>query len=360
MRMIFNRISFLPFPCIYFSARLHQLSRLPILYPPIHSRSFTQCVHPDGRCLGRHHAGEDVASSPGGASSSAAAIAASRSHAGDASTAPHLLPTGAPDPSPVKGWGGLSRYHIIGTCLMFLAIFIGLTPAVLSLHHIVITEQDAMPDRTAYNTIVFCLAAVPASMSQLYKEQTLTRLRQPIDRNALNMVLSVFQLLFAIVVSPLAYGLQGMGNGPGWTALYPSRGMGENFSNGLRCFLGTLDDETMNGGYPEDADCEWSAALVILHVLSIMMVGVAIDKLAAATKVMYRGVSMGIIFAVILMFWYQIRDRWCQYGPLVSFFHLTSTAVLIVGAEIYHRVSLVDASFETVYPEIGDLYDEEE
>ena len=69
---------------------------------------------------------------------------------------------------------------------------------------------------------------------------------------------------------------------------------------------------------------------------------------------------MGIIFAVILMFIYQIRDQWCEYGPLVSFFHLTSTAVLIVGAEIYHRVSLVDASFETVYPEIGDLYEDEE
>ena len=354
MRMIFNR--FPSFPSLVYIFPRGSINDLasPSL-PTYLIGSFTQCVHPDGRCSGRRHAGEDVESSPGGG--------ASRSYAGGdaSSTATHPLPTGAPDPSPVKGWGGLSRYHIIGTCLMFLAIFIGLTPAVLSLHHIVITEQDAMPDRTAYNPSVVCFAAVPAAISQLYKEQTLTRLRQPIDRNALNMVLSVFQLLFAIVVSPLAYGLQGMGNGPGWTALYPSRGMGENFSNGLRCFLGTLDDETMSGGvYPEDADCEWSAALVILHVLSIMMVGVAIDKLAAATKVMYRGVSMGIIFAVILMFWYQIRDRWCQYGPLVSFFHLTSTAVLIVGAEIYHRVSLVDASFETVYPEIGDLYDEEE
>ena len=89
------------------------------------------------------------------------------------------------------------------------------------------------------------------------------------------------------------------------------------------------------------------------------MVGVAIDKLASATKVMSRGISMGIIFAVIMMFVYQIRDQWCDYGPLVSFFHLTSTVILVVGAEIYHRVNLVDSSFDTVYPEIGDLYDEE-
>ena len=263
------------------------------------------------------------------------------------------------EPPPVKGWGGLSRYHIIGTGLMFIAIFLGLTPAVLSLDHIVITKKDAMPDRTAYNTIVFFFAAIPAAMSQLYKEHTMTRLRQPIDRNTLNLVLSIFQLLFAIVVSPLAYGLQGMGNGPGWTSLFESKQIGENFSHGLQCFLGTLDEETMKTGYPEIAECRFSAALLLLHVLSIIMVGVAIDKLAMATKVMYRGVSMGIILAVIMMFIYQIQDKWCDYGPLVSFFHLSSTAILIIGAEIYHRVSLVDSSFETVYPVIEDLYEEE-
>ncbi|KAL7535702.1 hypothetical protein ACHAXR_006676 [Thalassiosira sp. AJA248-18] len=329
---------------------------------------FTQCVHPDGRCAGGASSTQNDTSSPGGNSSGA------HSHSNvqiisnstlnemdmsfpDISTIPHLP---AQAPPPVKGWGGLSRYHIFGTVLMFLAIFLGLTPAVLSLDHIIITKSDAMPERTAYNTIVFCLAAIPAAMSQLYKEHTMTRLRQPIDRNMLNFVLSIFQLLFAIVVSPLAYGLQGMGDGPGWTSLYQSKSIGENFSHGLQCFIGTLDEETMENGYHESARCNWAWALVLLHVISIMMVGVAIDKLAAATKVMYRGVSMGIIVAVILMFVYQIRDKWCEYGPLVSFFHLTSTAVLIVGAEIYHRVSLVDASFETVYPEIGDLYEEEE
>jgi len=335
---------------------------------------FTQCVHPDGRCTGRNSSPDSEESSPNGNNSPAA-----HSHSNvqiisnptpnemqsmtysmndvsipDISSIPNL------PPPPVKGWGGLSRYHIIGTGLMFLAILLGLTPAVLSLDDIFITKKDAMPFRTAYNTIVFCLAAIPAAMSQLYKEHTLTRLRQPIDRNTLNMVLSVFQLLFAIVVSPLAYGLQGMGDGPGWTSLYPSKRIGENFSHGLACFIGTLDEETMKHGYPEEARCDWAWSLVLMHVLSIISVGIAIDKLAAATKVMYRGVSFGIMLAVLLMFVYQIRDKWCEYGPLVSFFHLAGTAVLIVGAEIYHRVSLADSTFETMYPEIGDLYDEED
>ena len=55
---------------------------------------------------------------------------------------------------------GLSHYHIIGTGLIFLAILISLTPADLSRDHIVFTKKDAIPDQTAYNTIVFCLAAL--------------------------------------------------------------------------------------------------------------------------------------------------------------------------------------------------------
>lgn len=319
--------------------------------------SFTQCVHPDGHCTRNRTSSEDNESnnplsheSPGTSSN---AFSRSTLHTTnirildgpddmasvndiDVSSIPNLTHP----PPPVRGWGGLSRYHIIGTGLIFLAILIGLTPAVLSLDHIVITKKDAIPDRTAYNTIVFCLAAIPSAMSQLYKEHTMTRIRQPIDRNKLNMVLSIFQLLFAVVVSPLAYGLQGMGDGVGWTTLYPSKQIGENFSHGLSCFLGALDEETMRNAYPEEAQCSWSWLLVLLHVFSIIMVGVSIDKLAATTKAMYRGVSLGIMLAVLFMFIYQIRDQWCEYGVLVSVFHLTGTFVLIIGAEIYHRVSL--------------------
>jgi hypothetical protein len=337
--------------------------------------SFTQCVHPDGHCTRKRRHSADESNNPLSHESPAAssnAFSRSSRHTNiriinDPDDVPNMndvdissIPNVIAPPPPVKGWGGLSRYHIIGTGMIFFAILIGLTPAVLSLDHIVITKKDAIPDRTAYNTIVFCLAAIPSAMSQLYKEHTLTRIRQPIDRNKLNMVLSIFQLLFAVVVSPLAYGLQGMGDGPGWTTLYPSKQIGENFSHGLSCFLGTLDEETMISGYPEKAECSWSWLLVLLHVFSIVMVGVSIDKLAAATKVMYRGVSMGIMLAVLFMFIYQIRDQWCEYGVLVSVFHLTSTFVLIVGAEIYHRVSLADATFETEYPEIGDLYEDED
>lgn len=343
--------------------------------------SFTQCVHPDGYCYGycfpndsnesvhdasQYYPTDDASTAFDSRSNHTRSthtnirILSSNNHApyADVSTIPNL-PQSSTMPDPVAGWGGLSKYHLIGTGLMFLAIFLGLTPALLSLDQIIITEHDAMPQKTAYNTIVFCLTAIPAAISQLYKERTMIRLKQPIDRNKLNLVLSIFQLLFAVVVSPLAYGLQGMGAGSGWTSQYPSTQISQNFSDGFYCFLGILDKDTQSTGYPEEAECKYAWELVILHVISILLVGVACDKLAAATKIMYRGVSMGIMVAVVFMFIYQIRDKWCEYGPIVSFFHLTSTAVLIIGADVYHRVSLADASFDTVYPEIGDLYEDE-
>ena len=64
--------------------------------------------------------------------------------------------------------------------------------------------------------------------------------------------------------------------------------MSTNFLYGIRCALGSLDTDTMERGYEEEAECQYSASLILLHVLPIIMVGVAIDKLAMTTKVMYR------------------------------------------------------------------------
>ena len=175
------------------------------------------------------------------------------------------------------------------------------------------------------------------------------------------MVLSIFQFIFILLVSPLVYTLQGMGTPGDWTHLYPSTQCSANFLDGLRCFFGQLDDDTAENGYAEPAHCSLSLIFVLFHVLSIILVGVSVDKIvhAGATKIMFRGISAGIILAVIAMLIYDLYDPDFNYGLPVDILHCICTAFLILGSEVYHRVTLQDATFETVYPQTEVIYDDD-
>jgi hypothetical protein len=106
--------------------------------------------------------------------------------------------------------------------------------------------------------------------------------------------------------------------------------------------------------YWEDADCRYPLILVFLYALSIIAVGVAVDKIvnAGATKVMYRGISAGIILAVLSMQYYDIQIPDFSYGPAIDALNLLCLVLLIIGAEVYHRASLQESTFETEYPQV--------
>jgi len=140
-----------------------------------------------------------------------------------------------------------------------------------------------------------------------------------------------------------------MGAGEDWSTLYPSSHFSKNFLSGLKCFLGLLPDDLAESDFPEPAECDFSLGLVLLHAFSIIAVGCAVDKIvnAGATKAMYRGVSAGIIVAVLLMYEYDMHLPRFNYGPAIDALNLVSLILLVVGAEVYHRVSLSDSVFET-------------
>jgi hypothetical protein len=299
---------------------------------------FTQFVHPDGYCTSdRRDNGEESTSRR------------------NATTAAH---------PPLRGYGGLASEHVLGSLIITLAVVAGLTPAIISFFDPeMFIAVDLVPLRTALNTLIFTSGCIPAAASQLYKEHVFLQHKQPVDANQFNLLLSVFQFMFLLIISPLAYTLQGLSGArrqDTWTDLYPSAQISSNFRDGLACFLGTLDDATQESAYPEDARCDYSLLIVVAHVMSIIIIGVAVDKMvnAGATKIIYRGMSAGIILAVLALFTYDIHDPNFNFGPGIDSLDLVCTLTLILGSEVYHRVSLQDATFETVYPEIEDLYDE--
>jgi hypothetical protein len=162
-------------------------------------------------------------------------------------------------------------------------------------------------------------------------------------------------------MSPLLYNLQGLAASKDWTSLYPSSHFSKNIMEGFQCFFGTLDEDSATNGYNDEAQCDYSLGLVLFHSFSIIAVGVAVDKIihAGATKVMYRGVSAGIIFSALLLYIYDQSIPDFSYGSAIDSLTLISLLLLILGSEVYHRVSLQDATFETVYQTIDDFYDQE-
>ena len=276
--------------------------------------------------------------------------------------------------------GGLSKQHLLGASIISIAVLLGILPSVIKIIHPTNIFQTSMSMEKAWNTIVFTLTCIPAAASTLYKEYTLTHYQQPVDPHVLNFLLSLFQFIIAVLISPLLFPLQGLGYSPkynnhnnnsysSWWQVYPSNQVSMNFMHGIQCFesLGTpLDDNIQSTGYAEVAQCDLAWLWVLLNVLAIILVGLAADKIihAGATKIMYRGMSAGVILAVGSMYWYEIIEN--SNNTVVreegvffmNWFYLICMVILMIGSEVYHRVSLPNATFETIYPEVEHLYEE--
>jgi hypothetical protein len=159
-----------------------------------------------------------------------------------------------------------SSQQVFGSSLITLSTILGLAPALVTLiYPQALSTQNLMANRTAWNTILFVLSCIPGAISQMYKERALMAFAQPVDSNFLNALLSLFSFGFILAVCPLVYGLQGLADTPtqpdtvtginyeNWAHLYPSKRISDNFSDGLKCVVGLLDDETQRNGYPGES-----------------------------------------------------------------------------------------------------------
>ena len=264
--------------------------------------------------------------------------------------------------SVLRGWGGLAVEHLLGSVIITVAVLLALTPSIYTIWDpSFFLYADTIPIQTAYNTLLFVSSCIPAAASQLYKEHVFLQHKQPVEADRLNFILSIFQVIFASIISPLVYTLQGLAATDDWPTLYPSSSFSRNYLEGLQCFMGTLDEERASSGYVDEAFCQYSITLVLFHSFAIISVGIAVDKIinAGATKVMYRGVSAGIIFSAILLYIYDMNTPDYNYGAGVDSLNLICVVLLVLGAEVYHRSQLQEATFETVYQTIDNYFDQD-
>ena len=261
-----------------------------------------------------------------------------------------------------------------GSTLIMLSSILALSPAITTLLvPTVFSSMDVMADRSAMNTILFVISYIPGAISQSFKERTLSAYAQPVDPDLLNAILSLFSAIFAIIASPIFYPLQGLADRPStpedntnlevknWIHQYPSKEVSQNFNDGLLCIAGTLSNEQQIRGYPEEAHCDFAYGFVLLHVISIIVISHAVGKIcsAGAFKIMHRGISVGIILSVISLFIYQVFVDDVDYGVLPNVFHISCAAVLVMGSEVYHKITL-ETHWETAYAPPVNFGEEEE
>lgn len=325
------------------------------------SAFLTQFVHSDGKCV-RLCCRRDEASDDDEEQEEDGRFGDCRSQSRPAGPSHDNQSTGTSEGMPLPGWGGLAAEHLWGSLLLTLAVFLALLPSFYSIiDPAFFAYADQIPIQIAYNTLIYVASCFPAAASQLYKEHVFLQNKQPVNASYLNFLLSLFQFILASVMTPLVFGLQGFGAGDDWPTLYPSSHFSNNFLAGLKCFLGLLPDDAAQNDFPEPANCHLALGLVVAHAFSIIAVGCAVDKIvnAGATKAMYRGISAGIIVAALLMYDYDMHIPRFNYGPAIDALNLVCLMLLVVGAEVYHRTSLTDTVFETEYPAVDGLYEDE-
>ena len=325
----------------------------------------TEFLHPKGRCRqaggvlccigdveddgrgGSNDRHSTSGRSPGATPNRSNVTASSAQSSGSTSRSTDAV--GDDDNASISSFGRITGRHQCGALLIFLAITLVVSPAIMMILDPATSRFNFQEDeeegvdpaiaakRSAWNTLLFAFSCVPAAASQLYKEHTLAHFRQPVDPNRLNFLLSSFQFIFAMIVSPLLYPLQGLANGDNWTALYPSKQTSQNFWDGFECLVtGTIDEAKASSLYPEPAYCKYSWVVVLVHVFGIIVVGYAVERIAerGATRMVHRAISCGFVLAVVAMYIYEVVDPSVKYGPVAHTTNLFAASIILFGSEV--------------------------
>ena len=247
--------------------------------------------------------------------------------------------------------------QILGAAMITLAVIVGLYPALFEVF-------DPFSSLTAYNSgcniFLFLLSCVPAALSTLYKEYSIAEYKLPVSVTYLNFVLAICQVIFTGILAPLVYPLQGFAQQDDWEDLYESPDIKTNFMDGIKCFAG--NEEISDYEYPEPAECRYLWLLLLTYVLSVVISGVAVDKVikGGAYKVLYRGLSVGVILAMIVMWWYDEKyyDKSTEgYDSYMYSVNLLSAIIVVFGLDLYYRDPLSETTFETTYQAVLDYDD---
>ena len=146
--------------------------------------------------------------------------------------------------------------------------------------------------------------------------------------------------------------------------MYPSKQTSANFIDGFKCFaFGTLDEATQMSLYPESASCRFLWLVALIHVLSIVVAGVAVERLVyrGALRLIHICISGGFILSIAAMYSYEIVTPSHIYGYISHTTNLVAAIILLVGLQMHNSEQYSQPLFETEYEKIGEeLYGDDD
>uniref|UniRef100_K3WGK3 EamA domain-containing protein n=1 Tax=Globisporangium ultimum (strain ATCC 200006 / CBS 805.95 / DAOM BR144) TaxID=431595 RepID=K3WGK3_GLOUD len=173
-----------------------------------------------------------------------------------------------------------TRIQILGMLGICGGILVSLLPNLEDL------DSDRNDDReSAWNSLFYLLAAVPGSLSMIYKERAIRD--QPMDMVYLNAWVSVYQFIGGLMIAPIIFDAE---------FLHLNQKM-----SGLECLINGKAEVTTDG-------CELGIVILVLYVLCNVCINLLLMQVIKMTSiaVMYGTTLVGFFLSFGVLAWYQM------------------------------------------------------
>ncbi|GAB9470905.1 hypothetical protein Gpo141_00008134 [Globisporangium polare] len=228
-----------------------------------------------------------------------------------------------------------TRVQVLGILGISSGILVSLLPEFRDL------DADRFDDReSAWNSIMYLLAAVPGSLSMIYKERAIRD--QPMDMVYMNAWVSVYQFIGGLMIAPLIFDAEFLDL--------------KQKMSGLECLI--------NGRTEVASDqCHLGILILMLYVLCNVCINLLLMQLIKLTSisVMYGCTLIGFFLSFAVMAWYQMdpdefgamnfHDGIRDWIPDSIYLDVVAFVILFAGKVLYQWDSDPDVEATTTSAE---------
>ncbi|KAG7400889.1 hypothetical protein PHYBOEH_004101 [Phytophthora boehmeriae] len=173
-----------------------------------------------------------------------------------------------------------TRPQIIGMLAITSGLVVSLLPSVED-----IQSKDFDDREIGWNSVFYCLAAIPGSLSMIYKERAIRD--QPVNMPYLNAWVSVNQFVAGLLAAPIIFDAE---------FLHLDQKLG-----GMMCLLQGESEVSTD-------HCYMGLPILLLYVFSNIVVNLLLLQLIQLTSVstMYGSTLVGFLVSFVVVAWYQV------------------------------------------------------